>query len=293
MIEGAGLPSGWPHFLKMQLIANKDIYRGKNRGGFIRAGTSFFEPEKTYQREYLFSGSARVCHQSTMQIAHEPPMVAGMVTCICPTRNRLKFLPAAIACFQAQAYENRELLIVDDGEEAAQSLIPDDPRIRYVRLRHRKLIGDKRNFCCEMARGEFIAHWDDDDWYAPSRLSDQIAAFVNPAVQVHGFSSIQFHDLRDGQAWAYDCSYKRYAVGTTLVYRRSWWRLCKFKDFTVGEDNDFVERAGSGLAYEAGNGRVVATIHGSKTSPCNMKGKQWKRTSADKLPEGYRLRICA
>jgi glycosyltransferase involved in cell wall biosynthesis len=48
-----------------------------------------------------------------------------------PTANRRRFVPEAIRLFLAQDYEEKELVVLDDGEDAIADLIPDDPRIRY------------------------------------------------------------------------------------------------------------------------------------------------------------------
>ncbi len=50
-------------------------------------------------------------------------------------------------------------------------LVAGVPGVRYLQLPQRASIGAKRNLACAEARGELIAHWDDDDWYAPARLS--------------------------------------------------------------------------------------------------------------------------
>jgi len=57
-----------------------------------------------------------------------------LASCIMPTANRRRFVPQAIRYFLAQDYLNKELLIVDDGEEAVGGLVPEDARIRYIRL---------------------------------------------------------------------------------------------------------------------------------------------------------------
>ena len=54
--------------------------------------------------------------------------------------------------------------------------MPRDDRIVYLRRDQRSSVGVKRNLACEHAEGELIAHFDDDDWYAPNRLSIQVAA---------------------------------------------------------------------------------------------------------------------
>ena len=96
---------------------------------------------------------------------------APLISCIMPTHNRRPFVGQAIYYFLRQDYPEKELLILDDGEDAVADLVPRDERIRYVRLEQRQSIGAKRNHACELAKGQFIAHWDDDDWMAPRRLS--------------------------------------------------------------------------------------------------------------------------
>ena len=74
----------------------------------------------------------------------DPPLVS----CIMPTYNRRRFVPLAIGYFLRQDYPNRELIIVDDGTDPVQDLVPDDPRIRYMSLEAKHSIGAKRNLAC-------------------------------------------------------------------------------------------------------------------------------------------------
>ena len=102
--------------------------------------------------------------------------MAQRVSCIMPTCDRASFIPCAIAYFLRKSLQDSELIIVDDGHAPIGGLVPADPRIRYVRLDARRPVGAKRNLACELARSELIAHWDDDDWYAPDRLQRQAVA---------------------------------------------------------------------------------------------------------------------
>jgi glycosyltransferase involved in cell wall biosynthesis len=88
-----------------------------------------------------------------------------------PTCDRRPFVPVAIDCFQKQDYPHRELVIVDDGTDPIDDLVPPDPRLRYHRLSRRAVLGEKRNLACELAQGTVITHWDDDDWSPATRLS--------------------------------------------------------------------------------------------------------------------------
>ena len=86
-----------------------------------------------------------------------------LVSCIMPTYNRRRFLPLSIRYFQRQDYENKELIIIDDGSDDISDLVPEDERIHYHRLNQKKTLGAKLNMACELSRGSLIANWDDDD----------------------------------------------------------------------------------------------------------------------------------
>ena len=97
------------------------------------------------------------------------------ISVVIPTKDRLPYLRKAVPMFLAEA-EVKEVVIVVDGctdgtLEYVRTASESDPRIRYVRLADPLVLGDKRNVACELSRGEIVAHWDDDDWYAPDRVS--------------------------------------------------------------------------------------------------------------------------
>lgn len=207
----------------------------------------------------------------------------GLVSCIMPTKNRRSFIPAAIACFQAQTYDKKELLIVDNGDSVAD-LMPNDRRIRYMRLTATQTTGQLRNFCCQQARGEFIAHWDDDDWSHPRRLEEQIVELGEK--QVTGYRGIVFHGPGD-DVWMYS-GVHGFAVGTSLLYRRKYWEQNRFVNQQIGEDGEFVRRARESLAVSDTIGRMVARTHDSNTSPRMTRNSEWSKADLSILPEGYR-----
>ena len=176
-------------------------------------------------------------------------------------------------CWQSQTYQNRELLIVSDGTDV-RDLVPEDDRIRLIHIDSAYTIGQKRNFGCSHARGEVIAHWDDDDWYDPCRLADQIARLVDSGKAVTGYHSVVF-DGPKGR-WKY-LGNAAYAVGTSLVYRKDWWESHQFPAKQIGEDGDFVMAAArqQQIVTADGGEMIVASIHDGNTSPRMLTGTQW------------------
>lgn len=153
-----------------------------------------------------------------------------------PTYNRRVFVPRAVRYFLRQDYPERELIVVDDGTDPVEDLIPADPRISYVRLGKRQTIGAKSNIACEKASGEIIARWDDDDWIAPWRLSYQVGALLDQDVDVVGLRTLAYLDLSTGQAWRYEYPRNRRAwVATpTFCFRREFALAKPFPDSFVG-----------------------------------------------------------
>jgi len=219
--------------------------------------------------------------QPTPQMQASDP---ALVSCIMPTHNRRTFIPAALQCFLAQDYPERELIVVDDGDDPIDDLLPSDPRIRYFRLPERLTIGGKRNFACEQARGAIIAHWDDDDWYPASRLRTQVDALRERGADLCGSSVLHFHDRERGQAFLY-----RYAgrdpwvAGTTFVYRRELWQRNRFPDIQVGEDTQFVRRGGNSIADLKDPSLCVASIHKNNSSPRRARGAFWSRQPVERV----------
>lgn len=167
----------------------------------------------------------------------QPPLVS----CLMPTCDRRRFVPAAIQSFLRQDYEPRELVIVDDGRDPVQDLVPPDPRIRYLRLDHPTSLGEKRNRACEAARGALLAHWDDDDWHAPWRLSYQVSELAAGGADLCGLDNLWFYDPAAGRAWQYRFRGRgKWLAGGTFCFRRGLWEERPFPAVNVGEDAQFV-----------------------------------------------------
>jgi glycosyltransferase involved in cell wall biosynthesis/SAM-dependent methyltransferase len=203
-----------------------------------------------------------------------------LVSCIMPTANRRAFVAQAISYFLRQDYERKELIVVDDGEDAVGDLIPADERLRYLRLSARASVGAKRNLACEQARGEIIAHWDDDDWHAPHRLSYQLKALQRAGAELCGISTLLFYELRGGgRGWryVYPARQKAWLSGSSLCYTRAFWAGNRFREINVGEDARFVwNRPAARMCALPDPSFHVGIIHKDNVSPKNTAGSFWQ-----------------
>jgi glycosyltransferase involved in cell wall biosynthesis len=223
-------------------------------------------------------------------IAPAPLAASGepLVSCIMPTFNRRDFLPAALRSFLGQDYPNLELIVVDDGTDAVADLLPSDPRIVYVRLSERKSVGAKRNLACERARGEFIVHWDDDDWYPSSRVRVQVDALRQRGGDVCGSSVVYYHDRDNARAYCYrySASSVAWVAGNTLAYRREAWARTRFADIQVGEDSQFVWRFPAQRVIDLRDPSLcVGTVHAGNVSPKDTRGVFWSPESVERIQQ--------
>jgi len=184
-----------------------------------------------------------------------------LVSCVMPTWNRRRFILAAVDCWLKQTYENRELVILDDGEEPVEDLLPEDPMIRYVFENKRLCTGDKRNRVNSLARGEIICHFDDDDWSAATRIQRQIDILAQTGKIVTGFSNLLFWKADESRPMIYRSRIPGYVCGTTLCYRRDFWEIHRFRSKQEASDNDFVYPITREIAASKETNQMVARIH--------------------------------
>lgn len=217
------------------------------------------------------------------------------VSAIMPTANRREFIAEAIACFAAQDYPDVELIVLDNGSDQVADLIPVDHRIRYVPRQGEKLnTGQMRNACCELARGEVVVHFDDDDWSAPTRISSQVRNLEESGKQVGGYYSMTFADVNSGLAYRYERR-KNYVLGTSLCYRRAWWESHRFPEKSTGEDRAFSDQADAAgqLFAEDCADMMVARAHSRNTSRKQLNKPAFMPIGVEALPSGFREAMCS
>jgi filamentous hemagglutinin family protein len=196
-----------------------------------------------------------------------------------PTANRRRFVPEAIRLFLAQDYPAKELIVLDDGEDSVADLIPNHRQIRYLRSERRENHGVKCNLACEATRGDIIAHWDDDDWYASWRLSYQVNAIVRGSVDICGLARMLFFEPAIECAWeyVYPSGIGPWVYGATFCYRKSMWQERPFLEIPCGSDNFFLwDRTGVRLRAVPRVEMYIGLIHGTNTSRKQTQDQLWR-----------------
>src|SRR5262245_27160007 len=100
------------------------------------------------------------------------------VSVVMPVYNREKYVGKAIESVLTQTFTNFELLVIDDGStDRSRAIVQSyvDARIRLFCNDANEGIPKTRNKAIALARGEYIAFVDSDDWVYPERLAKQVA----------------------------------------------------------------------------------------------------------------------
>ncbi|MEM1000294.1 MAG: glycosyltransferase family A protein, partial [Bacteroidota bacterium] len=201
-----------------------------------------------------------------------------LVSCIMPTADRREFVPYAIQRFLAQTYPQKELVIVDDGHQSCEDLIPAHPEIYYFRHPGGITLGEKRNHCIAQTRGSILHHWDDDDWTHPNWLNLQVGWLMASDADIVGLANLYFYDPVHRQAWQYDYPPidPAWVHGATLCYRRDFWRDNPFPPLDEGEDCRFLwTPQPKKIEKHSGKHLFAATVHTTNASEKSVTDSRW------------------
>jgi hypothetical protein len=195
-----------------------------------------------------------------------------------------------LRCFEAQDYVDRELVIASEDVSIAAHL-PQDSRVRFVETPPGITLGEKRNLVNAAVHGDLIAHWDDDDWYAPWRLSAQVRALeTGPPGAISGSRTLVFIDIATGDLWEYQYVTGSYgAHGATLCYPRDVWAALPFKHVQVASDYYFCNALTPHHAVvEPVQTICIATAHPDNTCPRRFDPPVWRRVDSTQVPSQCR-----
>ena len=125
-----------------------------------------------------------------------------LVSALCVTYRRPTYLKSAINDFMDQTHKNKELLILyDDDDELTQSFRDSsdyDDSIKWFKMDSKLNLGELRNKSVELANGEYVTQWDDDDLYHKERIRIQLdfAVKTNKAVLLDAWIILNTQDER-------------------------------------------------------------------------------------------------
>ena len=214
-------------------------------------------------------------------VRQEQPLVSAIML----TKNRARYVPQAVNSFLQQTFKNSELIILDDGTESIEHLIPKDPRIVYRHVEAVRTIGTKRNMACTMAKGDIILNWDDDDWSHPQRIESQVKRLQASGRQITGYNRILYWDEVNAKSYKF-IDPKIYACGASQCFWKTWWEKHPYLGKQTGEDQKMAWTAAKlgQLDCEDGGQMLVARVHPGNTWKPPLGGPMFPECDRAEFP---------
>lgn len=120
-----------------------------------------------------------------------------LVSIIIPSFNRAYCLGRAIQSVIHQSYQNWELIIVDNhSSDNTDEVVKEfcDPRIQLIKIHNQGVIAVSRNTGLKVAKGDYVAFLDSDDWWMPEKLKVSVE-------RLEAGGDIVYHDLFLVSSW--------------------------------------------------------------------------------------------
>lgn len=215
------------------------------------AGKKNSQREKSVGRVSGVNGEHTAVETPSMIVAMHFIFLCGQlsegrptVSLIMPTNGRPEFVIHALAMINRQQDVGvHEVVIVDDSPSHTRvkgiepgwqdaDLAGGKLRVNYIVLQEQLSIGAKRNLAVEAATGDLIAHWDDDDYYSPRRLAEQLQPIIDGEADLTVLAHEATYLLAEDELYvaATPLAYGWGPHFGTLAYRRSVAERVAFSD---------------------------------------------------------------
>lgn len=195
-----------------------------------------------------------------------------LVTVVLPSYNHADYIAQAIRSVDCQTYAPIELIIIDDGStDSSREAI--ERCLRDVSIPSRFIARENRgahatlNEGADLARGEYLAFLNSDDFYGPDRIARMVDEIVRPGLK-WGYSQVEYvgangsfpADAIPEMAKIYRDRYRALigrhsnsialveynlatSTGNIFIERELFHRVGGFRDLRYNHDWDFCLRA--------------------------------------------------
>lgn len=196
-------------------------------------------------------------------------MITENISCICPTKNREKFLNNLINIYLNQDFpiNKRELIILDDSDEINNYFNQENNyiykkidlnynnekqeleyyyntinNINYYYSKKKIILGKKRNILNILTKYNYIICLDDDDYYPNDKISYTHEIMLNNNNLIYGCGMIYVYNTNDKNIYKIgNINNPSYVTNGTLSYKKKYLETYKYDDNKYfGEEYDFI-----------------------------------------------------
>jgi len=212
------------------------------------------------------------------------------VSCLTATHGRYSFLKEAITFFLDQDYPNKEMIILNNHEVP---LIVDLPNIKVFNFPGHKTLGECRNTLVDLAFGDLVRTWDDDDIYLPWSIRQGVEGFLLAKEK-----GLTINAWKPVKSWSYRVD-KNKIEPSGNAYEATWLVEAKFAREVKYRKGGGDEHKLLATALQETNSMIRGTVKPSEysyayrwgSSLCRISGtlNHPKMTVADRTTRWMRL----
>lgn len=169
----------------------------------------------------------------------------SIITCT----NKTKFMKNIFTNYRNQALKNKELIVILNNDKLRlnkwRAKARNFQHVSVYQIPEKVSLGSCLNFAVKKAKYNYIAKFDDDDFYAPAYLPNSLLALKISKADIVG-KKTHFLYMPDSQLLVIRNPFAenrlvRRVEGGTILAKRSVFNRVKFRDVSLGEDNRFYE----------------------------------------------------
>jgi len=163
------------------------------------------------------------------------------ISIITLTYNRKEFLPLAKYSYLIQSYppEKLEWILINDGE-SIEDLLFGIPNLKYIELKEKVSISEKRNLAIEASMYDYICIMDDDDVYPNNSILTRISMLLREPKKECTFSTtIPCYDINKKVSFMnvppLTLEMSERVSEATLCFTKQFWKERKFEGLPEGD----------------------------------------------------------
>lgn len=166
----------------------------------------------------------------------------NMTSIIIPIYNTAAYLRPCLDSLIAQTITDWEAILVDDAStdesaDIAAEYVKKDVRFRLLQQPHNQGQSAARNRGFEIAKGEYVAFLDSDDWWDKDYLEQHLAAMDGHDVVQSGYRRCEMHNANYSIIEEKVPKHKwQFTSACMRLYRRSAIEGLRFEEGTYYED---------------------------------------------------------
>ncbi|EJL29970.1 glycosyltransferase [Brevibacillus sp. BC25] len=220
----------------------------------------------------------------------------SIITCT----NRPHFFNNIIANYKTQLFRVKELVIVINKDsmslEKYRKKVRGYKNISIYKVPERVSLGRCLNYAVSKTKYQFIAKFDDDDYYSPYYLKQQMNDLHRTGADIVGkrayMAYLQARKLLILRFPKQQNKFLGALAGGTILFRKRVFNRVRFANVSLGEDGRFIRasRARGYKIYASAPRNYIAVRRKNKKSHTWTAGDRYLMSGSRVLAKSIRLR---